>query len=234
MIDSTAARAWSCAAPTTAKKILVDSTSKLPPSTSGLPKSAMLSTKPSRNALARPGRDQRQRDGAERRPALGAQRLRGFLERRADALHDADQHQKGDRREREQLRDARCPAGRRSSASAECRTSRPAAPVTVPERPNSRISARPMTKGGVMIGRMVEHAQRALEAQAGARRDQREGKAERGRADADQDARGTACSRQRRSAGSTVMQSRPQTERSKNLATKSPSAERAGIVLDAR
>ena len=39
-----------------AKKISVDSTSKLPPSTSGLPKSAMLSMKPSRKALARPGR----------------------------------------------------------------------------------------------------------------------------------------------------------------------------------
>ena len=39
-----------------AKKISVESTSKLPPSTIGLPKSAMLSMKPSRKALARPGR----------------------------------------------------------------------------------------------------------------------------------------------------------------------------------
>src|SRR5438477_6980220 len=53
---NTAARAWSCEAPTTAKKILVDNTSKLPPRTSGLPKSARLSTKPRRKALARPGR----------------------------------------------------------------------------------------------------------------------------------------------------------------------------------
>jgi hypothetical protein len=39
-----------------AKKISVESTWKLPPRTSGLPKSAMLSMKPRRNALARPGR----------------------------------------------------------------------------------------------------------------------------------------------------------------------------------
>ena len=56
MIASMAARPWSCCAPTMAKKISVDSTSKLPPSTKGLPKSARLSMKPSRKALARPGR----------------------------------------------------------------------------------------------------------------------------------------------------------------------------------
>ena len=39
-----------------AKKISVDSTSKFPPRTSGLPKSAMLSIKPSRKAFASPGR----------------------------------------------------------------------------------------------------------------------------------------------------------------------------------
>ena len=43
-------------APTIAKKISVESTSKLPLSTSGLPKSAIDSMKPSRKALARPGR----------------------------------------------------------------------------------------------------------------------------------------------------------------------------------
>ena len=53
---STAARPWSCAAPTTAKKISVDSTLKLPPITSGLAKSARLSTNPIRNAFASPGR----------------------------------------------------------------------------------------------------------------------------------------------------------------------------------
>jgi hypothetical protein len=55
MMASTAAWPWSFCAPTTAKKISVDSTLKLPPSTSGLPKSAMLSMKPSRKALASPG-----------------------------------------------------------------------------------------------------------------------------------------------------------------------------------
>ena len=38
------------------KKISVESTPKLPPSTIGLPKSAMLSMKPMRKALASPGR----------------------------------------------------------------------------------------------------------------------------------------------------------------------------------
>ena len=76
-----AARARSDRAPTTAKKISVDSTSKLPPSTSGLPKSARLSMKPSRKALARPGRISGSEHGAEGLPAIGAQRLRGFLHR---------------------------------------------------------------------------------------------------------------------------------------------------------
>ena len=92
-IASTAARPGSCCTPTIAKKIAVDSTSKLPPSTSGLPKSARLSMKPIRNALARPGRHQRQRDRRERPRARRAQRLRRLLERRADALDDADQHE---------------------------------------------------------------------------------------------------------------------------------------------
>ena len=48
---------------------------------------------------------ERQRHGPERRPALGAQGLRGFLQGRADALHDADEHQEGDRREGEKLGD---------------------------------------------------------------------------------------------------------------------------------
>ncbi|MNV20970.1 hypothetical protein D3C71_1118930 [compost metagenome] len=55
IMASTAARAGSFCEPTTAKKISVDSTPWLPPSTSGLPKSAMLSMKPIRKALARPG-----------------------------------------------------------------------------------------------------------------------------------------------------------------------------------
>ena len=56
MMASTAASDWSFWEPTTEKKISVDSTLKLPPSTSGLPKSAMLSMNPSKKALARPGR----------------------------------------------------------------------------------------------------------------------------------------------------------------------------------
>ena len=43
-------------------------------------------------------------DGAKGLPAVGAQRLRRLLERGADALHDADQDQEGDRRKREDLR----------------------------------------------------------------------------------------------------------------------------------
>ena len=53
---STAARLWSFCEPTTEKKISVDSTLKLPPNTKGLPKSAMLSIKPSKKAFANPGR----------------------------------------------------------------------------------------------------------------------------------------------------------------------------------
>ena len=56
-IASTAARPASYCAPATAKKIFVDSTSKLPASTIGLPKSARLSTAASRNAFASAGRN---------------------------------------------------------------------------------------------------------------------------------------------------------------------------------
>jgi hypothetical protein len=47
-----------------------------------------------------------------------------------------------------------------------------------PERPKSRISARPMTKGGVMIGSTVSSAHGALAGQAGAQDQQRAGEAE--------------------------------------------------------
>ena len=50
-----AAMPGSRAAPTMAKKISVDSTAYCPPTMMGLPKSAMLSMKPTKNALARPG-----------------------------------------------------------------------------------------------------------------------------------------------------------------------------------
>ena len=104
-MPSVAARPWSSCAPTTEKKISVDSTPKLPPSRIGLPKSAIDSMKLIRNALARPGPHQRQRDVGERAPAVGAQRLRRFLHAGRHAFDDADQHEEGDRREREHLRD---------------------------------------------------------------------------------------------------------------------------------
>ena len=50
-----AARPWSYCAPTMAKKMSVDKTANCPPTTTGLPKSAMLSMKPTKKALARPG-----------------------------------------------------------------------------------------------------------------------------------------------------------------------------------
>jgi hypothetical protein len=52
---SDAARPWSYWAPTIAKKTSVESTENWPPTTIGLPKSAMLSMKPTKKALARPG-----------------------------------------------------------------------------------------------------------------------------------------------------------------------------------
>ena len=51
------------------------------------------------------GAHQRERDVGENAPAVGAQRLRGFLETRRHAFDHADQHEKCDRREREDLRD---------------------------------------------------------------------------------------------------------------------------------
>ena len=52
---SDAARPWSYCAPTMAKNISVLSTANCPPTTIGLPKSAMLSIKPTKNAFAKPG-----------------------------------------------------------------------------------------------------------------------------------------------------------------------------------
>ena len=102
---SVAARPWSSCAPTTEKKISVDSTPKLPPSRIGLPKSAIDSMKLMRNALARPGRISGSETSTNVRQRSGAQRLRRLLQRRRHALDDADQHEEGDRREREDLRD---------------------------------------------------------------------------------------------------------------------------------
>ena len=53
--DKAAAMPGSIAAPTMAKKISVDKTENWPPKIMGLPKSAMLSMKPTKKALAKPG-----------------------------------------------------------------------------------------------------------------------------------------------------------------------------------
>ena len=92
-------------APTMAKKISVERTSKLPPRTSGLPKSAMLSMKPRRKALARPGRISGRVTVDEGLPAAGAEGLRRLLHRGADAFDDADEDEEGDGGEGERLGD---------------------------------------------------------------------------------------------------------------------------------
>ena len=78
---SDAARPWSYCAPTMAKKMSVDSTAYWPPTTIGLPKSAMLSMKPTRKALARPGFISGSVTVVKVLRAAGAQRLRGFFQR---------------------------------------------------------------------------------------------------------------------------------------------------------
>ena len=82
---SEAARPWSYCAPTMAKKMSVDSTAYCPPTTIGLPKSAMLSMKPTRKAFASPGFISGSVTVVKVRHAAGAQRLRRLLQARADA-----------------------------------------------------------------------------------------------------------------------------------------------------
>ncbi len=65
-----------------AKKISVDSTANCPPTTIGLPKSAMLSMKPTRNAFASPGLSSGSVTVRKVVRRLGAQRLRRLFERR--------------------------------------------------------------------------------------------------------------------------------------------------------
>ena len=48
----------------------------------------------------------------------------------------------------------------------------------MPLRPNSRMMPRPMTKGGVMIGRMASSRSRPLARKSVRLREQREGEAE--------------------------------------------------------
>ena len=111
--------------------------------------------KPSRKALARPGPHQRQRDGGEGLPAVGAQGLRRLLHRRADALDHADQDQERDRREGQHLREPDPGQAVDPARRPGCRRARARNWVTAPERPNSRITASPITNGGVMIGSTV-------------------------------------------------------------------------------
>jgi hypothetical protein len=100
---SDAARPWSYCAPTMAKKMSVDSTAYWPPTTTGLPKSAMLSMKPTRKALARPGFISGSVTVGRSSSGWRAG-LRGFFHAGADALHHAAHDHEGDRREGEQLR----------------------------------------------------------------------------------------------------------------------------------
>ena len=98
---------------------------------------------------------QRQRYRPERLPAVGAQGLRRLLHRRADAFDDADQHQEGDRREGQHLRDQQPGQAIDPARRLHVEQMRRQPWVTAPDRPNSRMIARPMTKGGVMIGSTV-------------------------------------------------------------------------------
>ena len=151
-MPSVAARPWSSCAPTTEKKISVDSTPKLPPSTIGLPKSAIDSMKLIRNALARPGRI----SGSEMSTNVRQRSARSVCAASSSdgrhALDDADQHQEGDRREREHLRDQHALQAVDPARRLRCRMPIRANWLTRPERPKIRISPRPMTNGGVMIG----------------------------------------------------------------------------------
>ena len=79
-MPSVAARPWSSCAPTTEKNISVDSTSKLPPSMIGLPKSAIDSMNVMRNAFARPGRINGSEISTNVRQPVGAKRLRSFFQ----------------------------------------------------------------------------------------------------------------------------------------------------------
>ena len=181
---STAARPGSCCAPATAKKIFVDSTSKLPASTIGLPKSARLSTKPSRNALASAGRKQRPGHGAEHAAARRAQRLRGFLERGADRRQRAVQDHERDRRERQQLRErhARQSVDPARARDAEQRVEPAGDEAGASEQHDERQRDHERRRDDRQDRHQLQHARVAL---AAALHDQREHEAEQRRQHAD-------------------------------------------------
>ena len=120
------------------------------------------------------GPHQRQRHRGESRPRIGAQRLRGLFERRADAFDDADQHQEGDRREGEELGqehalEAIDPASRGHAH-------RPFEQLVDQARAAEHQDQRQADHEGRRDDRQHgQHAQRPLEAKAGARGDQGEG-----------------------------------------------------------
>ena len=147
------------------------------------------------------GPHERQRHGAEGRPALRAKRLRGFLQRRADALHDADQHQEGDRREGEELRDED------SRQAVDPARARHVEPFEEQGRKGARAPEQKDQREADHEGRRDDRqhrqdAQGALEAEnpCGWRSARRRGRAPSCRCR--RASPGTGCSRRRRSAGS--------------------------------
>ena len=132
------------------------------------------------------GPEERPRHRPERRPAARAERLCRLLERRADPLHDADQDQKRDRREREELGDqhSRQPVD----------PARPRDPE--PVREQGRDSPRPAEEEDQRETNHErrrddrEHGQRAQKRLGGKRRaggDEGKGQAENRRAGSDED-----------------------------------------------
>ena len=185
-IASTAARPWSCAAPTTAKKMSVDSTLKLPPITSGLAKSAMLSMNEIRKALASPGRINGQvtvRNVRQRlaRRVCDASSMLGLT-----ALQHADQDQEGDRREGQHLRDGDAghavdPAAARN---AEMHRHQIGDDAGAAEQQDQRQAD---DEGRRDDRQDRQAAQQPFHRQLGAQRNQRQGQAERRAEEADED-----------------------------------------------
>ena len=133
-----------------------------------------------------PGPKQRQGHRAECRPTARAQRLRGFLERRADALHHPEQDEESDGREGEQLRK------RHAGEAIDPARARNVEPVV--EQPADRTRPAEEQDDGKADdeGRRddrqhAHHAQHAFVAERGARRDQREREPQQRRAGADHD-----------------------------------------------
>ena len=145
----------------------------------------MLSTKPSRNAAARPGR------------SSGSVTVRNVVQPRARSVCEASSSDglmpcttPSSTRNAIGVKASSCanatPAGRRSSASAGCRTSRTAARdrAGAAEQQDQRQADDERRRDD---RQHAHHAQHALEAERGARGDQREGEAEQRGAGADDD-----------------------------------------------